>query len=103
MKVSIKISCTRRRLKNIKWLILLTYFQDKSRFLSILIDGKRGFVLPSALNNTNHESEQFGAVVTLYTCIREELGSNFGRETGYPDRRFSRFSESRHANCRILH
>jgi hypothetical protein len=42
--------------------------------------------------------------VTLYwTCIRDMPGSNLGRDTSYPDRRFCSLSQSSEKNVGILH
>jgi hypothetical protein len=47
-------------------------------------------------------TEQIGTAVTLQILIREVLGSNSDRDTGYPDRGFRGFQQSLPENVRMV-
>jgi hypothetical protein len=53
--------------------------------LVVSVFGETQFApLPKSTLNTNM-TEQGDVAVTVSTCIREVLGSNLARNTGYPD------------------
>jgi hypothetical protein len=51
-------------------------------------------------NIFTYKMEHVGVGIRLWACIRERLGSYLGRDTGYPDWDFSRFSSISPAKLR---
>jgi hypothetical protein len=55
-------------------------------YVSIFIAYKGSKVSSSCLiPQTGYPAQQLGVAITFWTCIREVLGSNLGRDTGYFD------------------